>query len=399
MNCPLMLDDRLIDIKSVSSKTYKKLGLKYYIAPDMEYIVDELLEVQPNEIQSYKNAANELYEMFEKAAQHVIDNNLWEVAGIPENAIEVITHSWRNRDLHPHLYGRFDLSGVIDGKGAKLIEFNADTATVLPESVVIQREQLLANKMDPSKQFNDTFKNVREQFKKLMALHPDREPTILISTLGHEEDYLNADMIAQAAERAGMETLFAELPDVEFDPNEGIFARMKGDEYLLVDFWFKLIPWEFIAFEEPELMDILTNLVLNDKVIILNPAYTMLFQSKAMLKILWDLYPNHPLLLKTTFSGDDFRRKEAYVSKVIYGREGSNITVFDQYGDTKEWNEGAYSKYPSVFQAYEQLPMDEDGDFYQAGVYFSGQASGLSYRRRDGYIIDEDSEFIGHFIK
>lgn len=399
MNCPLMLDDRLIDIKSVSSKTYKKLGLKYYIAPDMEYIVDELLEVQPNEVQSYKNAANELYEMFEKAAQHVIDNNLWEVAGIPENAIEVITHSWRNRDLHPHLYGRFDLSGVIDGKGAKLIEFNADTATVLPESVVIQREQLLANKMDPSKQFNDTFKNVREQFKKLMALHPDREPTILISTLGHEEDYLNADMIAQAAERAGMETLFAELPDVEFDPNEGIFARMKGDEYLLVDFWFKLIPWEFIAFEEPELMDILTNLVLNDKVIILNPAYTMLFQSKAMLKILWDLYPNHPLLLKTTFSGDDFRRKEAYVSKVIYGREGSNITVFDQYGDTKEWNEGAYSKYPSVFQAYEQLPMDEDGDFYQAGVYFSGQASGLSYRRRDGYIIDEDSEFIGHFIK
>lgn len=399
MNCPLMLDDRLIDIKSVSSKTYKKLGLKYYIAPDMEYIVDELLEVQPNEVQSYKNAANELYEMFEKAAQHVIDNNLWEVAGIPENAIEVITHSWRNRDLHPHLYGRFDLSGVIDGKGAKLIEFNADTATVLPESVVIQREQLLANKMDPSKQFNDTFKNVREQFKKLMALHPDREPTILISTLGHEEDYLNADMIAQAAERAGMETLFAELQDVEFDPNEGIFARMKGDEYLLVDFWFKLIPWEFIAFEEPELMDILTNLVLNDKVIILNPAYTMLFQSKAMLKILWDLYPNHPLLLKTTFSGDDFRRKEAYVSKVIYGREGSNITVFDPYGDTKEWNEGAYSKYPSVFQAYEQLPMDEDGDFYQAGVYFSGQASGLSYRRRDGYIIDEDSEFIGHFIK
>lgn len=399
MNCPLMLDDRLIDIKSVSSKTYKKLGLKYYIAPDMEYIVDELLEVQPNEVQSYKNAANELYEMFEKAAQHVIDNNLWEVAGIPENAIEVIMHSWRNRDLHPHLYGRFDLSGVIDGKGAKLIEFNADTATVLPESVIIQREQLLANKMDASKQFNDTFKNVREQFKKLMALHPDREPTILISTLGHEEDYLNADVIAQAAERAGMETLFAELPDVEFDPNEGIFAKMKGDEYLLVDFWFKLVPWEFIAFEEPELMDILTDLVLNDKVIILNPAYTMLFQSKAMLKILWDLNPGHPLLLKTTFSGDDFRRKEAYVSKVIYGREGSNITIFDQYGDTKEWNEGEYSKYPSVFQAYEQLPMDEDGDFYQAGVYFSGQASGLSYRRRDGYIIDEDSEFIGHFIK
>ena len=33
-----------------------------------------------------------------------------------------------------HLYGRFDLSGGLDGKPIKLIEFNADTATCIPET-------------------------------------------------------------------------------------------------------------------------------------------------------------------------------------------------------------------------------------------------------------------------
>ncbi len=35
------------------------------------------------------------------------------------------------------------------------------------------------------------------------------------------------------------------------------------------------------------------------KAIILNPAYTLLFQSKRILKILWELFPNLPLLLET----------------------------------------------------------------------------------------------------
>ena len=394
------MDNRLIDIKPISPRTMRKLGLKYFTEPGMDYIINELIGIQPNEIQAYKNAANQLYEMYQNAAQYVIDNNLWETAGIPENAIEIIKYTWKNRDQHPHLYGRFDIAGIINNKPAKLIEFNADTATILPESVILQREQLLANKMDATKQFNNTFKFIRERFKSILnrSANPEHN-TLLISTLGHEEDYINADVIAQAGERAGMQTVFAELKDVVFSPDDGIFLELKGDEFQPIDYWFKLVPWEFIAFEEKELMNILTEIVLTEKAVILNPAYTLLYQSKAMLKILWDMYPNHELLLRTTFHASDFKKKEAFVEKTIYGREGLNITVYDKYGDTKEWNEGEFYKFPSVYQAYVELPMDGDGDFYQAGVYYSGEASGLSYRRRDGYIIDEDSEFIGHFIQ
>lgn len=54
-------------------------------------------------------------------------------------------------------------------------------------------------------------------------------------------------------------------------------------------FWFKLIPWEYIAVDEPELAEILTKIVTAEKAVVLNPAYTMLFQSKAILKYLWEL--------------------------------------------------------------------------------------------------------------
>lgn len=57
---------------------------------------------------------------YEIAAQYVIDNDL---------------------------YGRFDLSGGIDGKPIKLIEFNADTPTLLFEKTVIQYMLLQYNQL------------------------------------------------------------------------------------------------------------------------------------------------------------------------------------------------------------------------------------------------------------
>ena len=182
-----------------------------------------------------------------------------------------------------------------------------------------------------------------------------------------------------------------------FSPDEGIFIPAGRDEYLPIDFWFKLVPWEFIAWEEPKLMDILTRIVLNDLAIVLNPAYTMLFQSKAMLKILWDLFPQHPLLLESSFDERSFRNRP-YVQKVIYGREGENIKIFNDSGRCVADCEGEYGHYPSVYQAYYPLPKDSDDEYYQAGIYCTGQASALSFRRRDGLIIDEDAEFIGHYV-
>jgi glutathionylspermidine synthase len=46
-----------------------------------------------------------------------------------------------------------------------------------------------------------------------------------------------------------------------------------------------------------------------------------MFQSKGFMKILWDLYPNHPLLLETSF--EPLKGKK-HVEKRCFGREGAN---------------------------------------------------------------------------
>jgi len=119
--------------------------------------------------------------------------------------------------------------------------------------------------------------------------------------------------------------------------------------------WFKLIPWEDIAIEEPDLAMLLTYIINNQEAIIFNPAYTLMFQNKAMLKILWDLYPNHPLLLETSF--DPLKGKKQ-VKKPIFGREGGDVSILDETGKVIKENKDNYHNHKMVYQEYVELPSD-----------------------------------------
>lgn len=391
-----MVDDRLVEFPPYTKKEIKKLGrgLEWYV--EEEYLTGELLGVSRSELQTYRDACEELYSMLERAADHVVTHRRWQELGIPANATRLIEFTWENRYRFPLLYGRFDLAGVIDGKPAKLIEFNADTATTLPETVDIQADQLPQAGLRKDQQFNRFYEQLQERLLYIRELHPEKAGEFLVSTLGHVEDNLNSYLIADAARTLGFHTEMLELPEIVFSAEDGIFIE-RGKEFLPFDFFFKLIPWEFIAMQEPRLMDIFTEITLQEKAIILNPAYSMLFQSKGILKILWELYPNHPNLLETTDNPRDFRGRP-YVEKVLFGREGENIQVVDETGRTRERNHGDFGHFPKIYQSYTQLPLDSDGDIYQAGVYYTGQASALSFRRRDGLIVDADAEFVGHYL-
>jgi len=124
-------------------------------------------------------------------------------------------------------------------------------------------------------------------------------------------------LLQHIASEAGFETEFAYIDDIEFSTKDGISYENKNYEL-----WFKLIPWEDIALEESDLAMLLTNIIKNQKAIIFNPAYTLLFQSKGLLKILWDLYPNHPLLLESSFEPLQGKKQ---VKKPVFGREGASV--------------------------------------------------------------------------
>lgn len=378
-------------------QSLRNAGWDWMLGEDtLPYITDDMVVVSEQEAEQYYVAANELYEMFIEAGQHVFDTNRLEELGIPENLHKLVKYSWNN-DKQWHLYGRFDLSGGIDGKPIKLIEFNADTATCIPETAVVQWASLKANNLDESQQFNTLYERLVENFREIQRQNPNFEPTLLISTMrDYPEDDTNMQVLGEAAKEAGFEIAFEYIEEVEFSPIEGIYKQNSQDgSFTKYDYWFKLIPWEYIGWDEPELADILTNMVINQKAVILNPAYTLLFQSKGILKVLWELYPNHPLLLQTE---NKAIQGKASVEKVLFGREGANVRILSADGYALEKNDGEYFEQNTVFQEYTEFLQDKSGSYYQAGVFFAGEACGLGFRK-GGKIIDNKAQFCGHIIE
>jgi glutathionylspermidine synthase len=372
------------------------LGWGWMIGFDtLQYITGDVVQITEQEAECYATAANELYEMYIEAAQYVIDNNLFSQLAIPANMIEQIKYTWES-DRHLHLYGRFDFSGGTDGQPIKLIEFNSDTATCIPETAVVQWAHLKANQLDDSLQFNSLYELLKENFARLRELNEDLAPTLLISTIkGFPEDDTNVEVLGEAAKEVGFEVDYCHIENVHFSAEEGIFVRNDFDEYFRFNFWFKLVPWEYIAYDEPELMALLNQIVMNHKAIVINPAYNLLFQSKGILKVLWDLYPAHPLLLET--SDKPLKNKEYCVEKVLLGREGANVRILDKNAQIMLEKEGEYGGYPKIYQEYVEFLRDYQGNCYQAGVFFAYEAAALGFRR-GGRIIDNTAQFTGHII-
>ncbi|WP_044418562.1 glutathionylspermidine synthase family protein [Halarcobacter anaerophilus] len=391
---------KLQKIKALTNEYLESIGFVWHTDEDnTSYVADELVQISEDEANAYYEAANELYDMFCEAGDYVIENDLFHEINIPFNLVEVIKESWEN-DVHWHLYSRFDLAGGVDGKPIKLIEFNADTPTSLFETAIIQWAMLKANNMEDASQFNNLYEALKDNFKRIITLDTEVDKfeeyysklnwKILFSSISSSSEDINTTKLLQhIATEAGFNTDFEYIENVQFS-DEGIF---KGDENF--EFWFKLIPWEDIAINESELALLLTEIVKNKKAIIFNPAYTLMFQSKGFMKILWDLYPNHPLLLETSFSPLEGKKQ---VEKRCFGREGANTKIINSDGSIDVETKGEYEGHKAVYQEYVELPKDEKGNSYQAGVFYAYEGCGLGFRR-GGKILNNMSKFVGHIIK
>jgi len=391
---------KLEKLEALTNEYLESIGFIWHTDEDKtSYIANEVVQITQEDAEAYYEACNELYDMFCEAGDYVIENNLFHEINIPFNLVDAIKESWEN-DVHWHLYSRFDLAGGIDGKPIKLIEFNADTPTSLFETAIIQWALLKANNLDEASQFNNVYEALKDNFKRIITLDTDIEKfeehyqelgwKILFSSIaGSIEDENTTKLLQHIATEAGFNTDFEYIDKVEFS-DDGIFAKEQSFE-----FWFKLIPWEDIAIDENELALLLTEILENRKAIIFNPAYTLMFQSKGFMKILWDLYPDHPLLLETSFEPLQDKKQ---VEKRCFGREGANTKIINKDGTIDVETDGAYEGHKAIYQEYVELPKDEQGNSYQAGVFFAYEACGLGFRRGEK-ILDNMSKFVGHIIK
>jgi glutathionylspermidine synthase len=359
-------------------------------APDRPYLTGEVVEITDADAEALAVAGNELYEILVGAAEHVLAHDLLDEVGVPKALHTLVRHSWED-DRHWHLYGRFDLAGGVGGRPVSLIEFNAETA-------IAQWAQLQG---DPeAAQFNELYERLVEQFGRVRGANDDLAPTLLCTGYADApEDDANLAVVGAAAEEAGFRVTYRSVQDVRFSPDEGVFTYEPAAEdreaaWVRHDFVFKLIPWESFALDEPGVLEILEGLVLGRHVVVLNPAYAVLLQSKRLLKVAYDLNPDNPLLLEAAYHPIAGRR---HVEKPAYGREGGNVTIYGATGEPVEATPGDYDVFPSVFQAFVDLPHDAEVRLYQTGLFWAFEACAVGFRRGD-LVMDDRSAFVGHVV-
>jgi len=395
-----MVDNRITEVKPLDRKVLEDLELDWLATGENEsYLSNDFISITTLETDELRKAADVTYKMLMQAARHAVQQGDWKKLGIPPHAIDLVKYSIAH-EMDTHLIGRFDFSGGMDEVPIKMLEINADTCSLMAETAYIQEQHWKQEeKQLKGSPYNPLIESMIERFRRILNQHPDLTPTLLISTLGYEEDWINADVVAEAAREAGFEEVeTAILERVIFSAEEGIFLEEEDGNYVRYDFWYKFIPWDFIAYEEPNLFDDLEQLILDKKVLVLNPAYTMLLQSKALLKYAYDLFPESPYLLKTTFSAADFPDHK-YVVKPIFGRMGENIAFHDGQPEPTYKTEGDYDDLPVVYQELAPFNFDLEGHRYQPSIFWTGLTAGLCFRRQDDLIIDDDAEFVSHVVQ
>lgn len=285
-------------VTHLDEETLKNLGIDW-VDEDLHNL-NEIIEVSKFEAEAYYEAANTLYDMYVEAADYVIENELFFELNIPFNLVDIIKKSWES-DVHWHIYSCFKFSGGLDNNPIKLIGIDADAPDMLLESAYLQWAILKDNDINENNQYNEIYEKIMDNFKRLITLEDNTNLfnerydgwKILFSSLSNDKNgEIKMQLLQQIADEAGFETNFEYLENVEFD-EDGIFDS-NSHKY---EYWFKNYKWLDMASQEPELAVQITSIIKNQKAIILNPAYTMLFESKGIFKILKQLYPDSPYLL------------------------------------------------------------------------------------------------------
>lgn len=344
---------------------------------------DKVFQFKESQILAIEEATNELYRMLMTAVEDVIINNQFSLFKIDSIFHQLIVESWKQHK-DSALCGRMDLGyNPLTGE-IKLFEFNA-TPTTLIETSVLQYHRISGLPQNVE-QFNSCEEALIEKFqwfkyvKNVNFLH--------FSCLRNEEDYDHVQYLRRIAEQVGIVTAFLYIDEIGYSTTDDKFVDL--DNYIIENLY-SLYPHE-MAFAD-DYGNHFSDHIFN---CLIEPYWKVIAGSKAILPVLWQLFPNHKYLLPSMFSDEQGVLNRNYVEKSIHGRQGENITLF---GDNVfEHTDGHYADQGYIYQERFKLPCIE-GVYPVLGSWvINDEACGLSVRADSKLITDNNTPFYPHYF-
>ncbi|TLD21535.1 hypothetical protein PspLS_09239 [Pyricularia sp. CBS 133598] len=377
------------------------------------------------DIRLLANAAADVFAMLSEATDHIIEHPelITGKLAIPEFCLKQIAQSWKRTPAFGSVYSRFDICfGGLNHpdpqlRVPKFYEINADTPTTLLESASIQFSWLQQTGHGPD-QYNDVEEKLVAAWRRNMAEMEKKlghKPKVhFASTRSREgEDEINTEYLAATCRTAGYETKNIWLNEISLGEDERLYDQ-DGEH---IDVVYKLYPWELIIKEKfAQLcfsdMENVGRRDANGKytggTIWIEPPYKLLWTSKAMFAILWELFKNDPRgkwLLPTYLEADRPADMVRYARKPIFARKGAGVTLKDGEETLFKTDASGFGDEGYVVQELTVLPAFKDGKtaktFYPViGLWMiDGAPAGIGIREDLQQVTTDCSSFIPNVIE
>jgi len=358
----------------------ESLGFHFHSLDELYWDESACYRFGADEIDMLEAVTAELHEMTIAAAQHVIEGGRFERFALDKWFADYLVESWN--DDAPSLYGRFDL--CYDGKNPpKLLEYNADTPTSLLEAAIAQwnwQQQLFP----AADQFNSLHEKLIARWKEIRG-ELENLPVHFACVKESEEDFGNLEYLRDTALQAGINARYIAVEDIGWSAQDDTFRDLEGNTIRAL---FKLYPWEWVMNEKFGKNFPAAGLA------VVEPAWKLVLSSKAILPVLWELYPDHPNLLPSYYEAG--KLPERHVRKPIYSREGANVEIHGPRGTFAR--PGTYGAEGHVYQAYSPLP-EMDGNYPVIGSWIiGGEPAGIGIREDANPITSNLSRFVPHYF-
>ncbi|MBD2783974.1 glutathionylspermidine synthase family protein [Xenorhabdus sp. DI] len=367
-----------------------EFGFNFHTMYDQPYWSEEAYyQFTLNQIEEIEEATAELHQMCLQVVEKVVDSEeLLTQFQIPKHCWEFIRSSWVTSQ--PSLYSRLDLA--YDGKNPpKLLENNADTPTSLYESAFFQwiwlEDQINAGNLPAhADQFNSLQEKLIERFAQLRESH-GFGLLHMACCQDSEEDRGTIQYLQDCAAEAGIPTEFLFIEDIGLG-EKGQFTDVQDQ---VISNLFKLYPWEFM------LREMFSTKLADAGVRWLEPAWKSIISNKALLPMLWKMFPNHPNLLPAYFADERPSDMNSYVLKPLFSREGANIRIIEN-GREVASADGPYGEEGMIVQQFHALPKFENNYALIGSWLVDDQAAGICIREDRELITQDLSRFYPHII-
>lgn len=351
-----------------------------------------------------RRATNELHALFMHATDRVLsDEALLEKFKLPRALWDKIRQSWNNR-RNQMITGRFDFA--LSERGLKVYEYNCDSASCHFEAGRLQGDWARHVGCDDG----DDAGAMLAGFLKDAWLHSGIDSTLHIMRDRDLEESYHALYMQEAMTAAGVRSKIIQGVSGLSWAEDGGILDADGERIRWV--W-KTWSWETALDQlraecedddiqlrdsapdrtpnrRPRLVDVL----LRPEVMVYEPLWTLIPSNKAILPVLWSLFPEYPYLLHSSFELTAELRRTGYAMKPIVGRCGANIRIYSKNDQLCAETDGEFDGRDMMYQQLAPLPVVADLNVQLSTFSVAGRYAGACTRTDKSLVIVGKSDCI-----